>query len=101
MSKWQINQVHTDRTSAHHLCCIRTTSNKNDVFSYFRANGIGVNVHYIPIHLHPYYQKLGFSLGNFPVAEQFYQQTISIPIFPRMKDEEIDYVIKTVNDYKL
>jgi dTDP-4-amino-4,6-dideoxygalactose transaminase len=46
-----------------------------------RAAGIGVNVHYIPIHTQPYYQKLGFDWGQFPDAEQFYSQIISLPLF--------------------
>jgi len=52
-----------------------------EVFNALRERGIGVNVHYIPVHTQPYYQKLGFAQGDFPVAEAYYQQTISIPVF--------------------
>ena len=51
------------------------------VFESLRAAGIGVNVHYIPVHTQPYYQKLGFDWGQFPDAEQFYSQIISLPLF--------------------
>ena len=49
-----------------------------------REAKIGVNVHYIPVHLQPYYQRLGFNPGDFPAAEQYYRQTISLPLFPAM-----------------
>ena len=55
--------------------------------------GVGVNVHYIPIHLQPYYQALGFKAGDFPVSEQFYKHALTLPLFPSMTEEQQDTVI--------
>ena len=57
---------------------------------------MGVQVHYIPVYLQPYYQKLGYKKGLCPVAENFYRSEISIPIYPAMDDEDVEYVIKTI-----
>jgi UDP-4-amino-4,6-dideoxy-N-acetyl-beta-L-altrosamine transaminase len=69
--------------SAWHLYVIRLQqpAARLQVFEQLRAAGIGVNVHYIPIHTQPYYQKLGFDWGQFPKAERFYSQIISLPLF--------------------
>jgi len=57
---------------------------------------IGVNLHYIPIHTHPYYQKRGFKKGDFPQSERFYSQAISLPIHPTLKKEEQIKIIDAV-----
>jgi perosamine synthetase len=57
--------------------------------------GIGVQVHYIPVHYHPYYQRLGFTRGAFPVAEDLYARSLSLPIFPAMNDGDVQRVIET------
>ena len=59
-----------------------------DVFSKLREEGIGVNVHYIPIHLQPYYQELGFKEGDFPEAETYYNAAISIPLYAQISEKE-------------
>ncbi|WP_276785446.1 UDP-4-amino-4,6-dideoxy-N-acetyl-beta-L-altrosamine transaminase [Thalassolituus oleivorans] len=59
-----------------------------DVFNELRSAGIGVNLHYIPVHLQPYYRQMGFADGDFPHAEQYYQEAISIPLFHAMTDEQ-------------
>ncbi|VAW49777.1 Bacillosamine/Legionaminic acid biosynthesis aminotransferase PglE; 4-keto-6-deoxy-N-Acetyl-D-hexosaminyl-(Lipid carrier) aminotransferase [hydrothermal vent metagenome] len=74
-----------------HICQSRT-----EVFQALRAQGIGVNVHYIPVHTQPYYQALGFAQGDFPVAEAYYQQTISIPVFHAMTDAEQAQVVRVL-----
>ena len=58
-----------------------------------REAKIGGNVHYIPVHLQPYYQRLGFNPGGFPAAEQYYRQTISLPLFPAMPKPQQDRVV--------
>ena len=59
--------------------------------------GIQLQVHYIPIHLNSYYmKKYDFKYGDFPNAENFYNQQLSLPIYPELKDEEIEFVIKTL-----
>ena len=63
-----------------------------------RKNGIGVNVHYIPIHTQPYYKKLGFSKGDFPIAEDYYARAISIPIYGSMDFDTQDKVVKVIKD---
>lgn len=72
--------------------------NHQQVFNALRQKDIGVNVHYIPIHLQPYYQKLGFKKGQFPNAEKYYQKAISIPLFHKMTDEQQDTVVKALKD---
>ena len=70
---------------------------KNEVFTYLRNAGIGVNVHYIPVHLHPFYRNnFGTSLGLCPVAEAAYERILSLPIFPAMTDDDVSKVIGAV-----
>jgi perosamine synthetase len=87
---------------AYHLYVIRLiterlTVDRAAVFGALRAEGIGVNVHYIPVPWHPYYQSLGYTKGQWPVAESAYERIISLPIFPAMTDCDIADVIKAVN----
>ena len=92
---------HKDCYSALHLYVIRLRLNETgpthpQVFEKLRAAGIGVNLHYIPIHMQPYYKRLGFKTGNFPAAENYYQDAISLPIFPAMTNEQQDLVVSAV-----
>lgn len=88
-----------DRRSAWHLYVIELdderagASRRAEVFAAFRAAGIGVNVHYIPIHLQPYYARLGFRRGDFPAAERYYSRAITLPLFPAMREEQQDRVV--------
>lgn len=87
-----------DRVSAHHLYAVeidgeRTDRSRADVFAALRGMGIGVNVHYIPIHIQPYYTALGFRRGDFPAAERYYGRAISLPLFPAMTEAQQDQVI--------
>jgi len=84
-----------------HLFVIRLNLNEitkthKEVFDALRANGIGVNLHYIPVHLQPYYQKMGFKRGDYPHAEAYYTNAISIPMFHGMTLAEQDEVINTL-----
>ncbi|WNO61803.1 UDP-4-amino-4,6-dideoxy-N-acetyl-beta-L-altrosamine transaminase [Rheinheimera sp. MMS21-TC3] len=83
-----------DNISAWHLYIIRLNdkTKRKAVFEALRAAGIGVNVHYIPIHTQPYYQQLGFDWGDFPVAEDFYERIISLPMFPELTAEQQQYI---------
>ncbi|ETO94520.1 UDP-4-amino-4,6-dideoxy-N-acetyl-beta-L-altrosamine transaminase [Legionella oakridgensis] len=78
--------------SAYHLYIIKV-KNRAEVFHYLREQQIGVNVHYIPIHTQPYYQQLGFKKGDFPVAEQYYAEALSLPMYPALQEEEFFHVI--------
>lgn len=78
-----------------HLYCIQV-KNRRSVFEHLRASGVGVNVHYIPVHLQPYYKRLGFKPGQFPNSEAFYSKTISLPMFAGLKDDDQAQVIQAV-----
>jgi len=66
------------------------------VFEELKERGVGVNLHYIPVHTQPYYKKMGFNWGDFPRAEAYYQEAISIPIFHGMTDQQQNKVIATL-----
>ncbi|MFT6910662.1 MAG: UDP-4-amino-4,6-dideoxy-N-acetyl-beta-L-altrosamine transaminase [Oleiphilaceae bacterium] len=85
--------------SAWHLYMVELTHhNRKAVFTELHAKGIGVNVHYIPIHLHPYYQKLGFKQADFPIAENFYENALTLPLFPSLSDEQQNIVIDVLHE---
>ena len=69
------------------------------LFEHLRSSNIGVNVHYMPVHLQPYYQKLGFSKGDFPVAELYYNNAISLPIYPLLSFDEQMEVINALRSF--
>ena len=70
------------------------------LFEKFRENGIGVNLHYIPIYRHPYYQKQGFDASAFPASEAYYKTAISLPIFPALTEEEQNSVVQIIESPK-
>jgi UDP-4-amino-4,6-dideoxy-N-acetyl-beta-L-altrosamine transaminase len=87
-----------DADSAWHLYVIGWDEegagrSRREAFEWLRAAGIGVNVHYIPVHLQPYYRRLGFRPGQFPAAEQYYRRAISIPLHAGLTDAEQDRVV--------
>ena len=67
---------------------------RDEIFSFLRKKGIGVNVHYIPVHTQPYYKGLGFEVGDYPKAELYYSKAMSLPLFPTMTQQEQDFVVK-------
>jgi perosamine synthetase len=70
---------------------------RKEIFEALRAENIGVNVHYLPVHLHPFYQdKFGYKRGDYPKAERYYERAITLPIFPKMSDEDVKDVIEAV-----
>jgi UDP-4-amino-4,6-dideoxy-N-acetyl-beta-L-altrosamine transaminase len=96
---WQ----HPDSYSAFHLYVIRLQLDKIDtthlqVFEALRAKDILVNLHYIPVHTHPYYQKMGFKPGDFPEAEQYYREAISIPMYATLTNSEQDEVVSALHE---
>jgi UDP-4-amino-4,6-dideoxy-N-acetyl-beta-L-altrosamine transaminase len=83
--------------SGWHLYMIRLNlgeirKTRREVFEALRAQGIGVNVHYIPVHLQPDFEQFGFRPGMFPEAERYYEEAITLPLFPAMKDEDVGRV---------
>lgn len=96
---WQ----HPDSYSAYHLYVIRLNLNEISathlqVFESLRAKDIMVNLHYIPVHTQPYYQNMGFKHGDFPEAERYYREAISIPMHPTLTDAEQDEVVSALRD---
>jgi len=87
---------------AYHLYVVKVDFNalgtdRTVLFNNLREKGIGVNVHYIPVHLHPFYgDKFNTKPGLCPNAETAYEQIISLPMFPGMMDEDVNYVIKSL-----
>jgi len=92
--------VRSDSLHAYHLYVIGIKGGyRNQVFKTLREKGIGVNVHYIPPHLHPFYRNhFNTNLGDCPVAEAAYEQILSIPIFPGMTNDDIERVITSVSE---
>lgn len=86
--------------SSYHLYSLRLKDDykgiKRIVFARMREKGLGVQVHYIPVYLQPYYQNLGFNKGICPQAEDFYKREISIPLYPAMKDEDVKFVVEKI-----
>ncbi len=91
---WQ----HPDSYSGFHLYVIRLNTDALNIsqkscFEKLRESGIGVNLHYIPVHLQPYYSQLGFKHGDFPKAEHYYTQAISLPLYPNLSETNQDRVV--------
>lgn len=85
--------------SSFHLYPIHVKAeDRKRAFEQLRAKGIGVNVHYIPVHTQPYYQRMGFQVGDFPNAELYYQGAISIPIHQGLSTEDQDQVIRVLEE---
>jgi UDP-4-amino-4,6-dideoxy-N-acetyl-beta-L-altrosamine transaminase len=93
---WQ----HTDGKSAWHLYVIQlhNADKRQAVFNALIKAGIHVNVHYIPIHTQPFYQRLGFNIGDYPEAEMYYQRAITLPLYYKLRDEEQSYIIEKLRN---
>lgn len=96
---WQ----HPDGSSAMHLYIIRLRSDhawrgRAAVFDGLRRRGIGVNVHYIPVHTQPYYQRFGFKVGDFPQAERYYDEALSLPMFPNLTEAQQDQIVAALRE---
>lgn len=94
ITPWQ----HPDSYSGLHLYVIRLLLKKiskthQQVFEALRDRGIGVNLHYIPVHTQPYYQRMGFKVGDYPQAEQYYSEAISLPLFQTLSDLHQENVV--------
>ena len=86
---------------AYHIYVVKLNTKKigksrDDIFRELKEAKIGVNVHYMPIYLHPYYQELGYQKGLCPESEKVYEQIITLPVYPLLKDEEVEYVCKKI-----
>lgn len=96
---WQ----HPDSYSGLHLYVIRLQLDKvsldhRAVFGALRTRGIGVNLHYIPVHTQPYYRQMGFKLGEYPNAERYYAEAISLPMFQTLENDQQDRVVAALEE---
>ncbi len=94
---WQ----HPDSYSGLHLYVIRLQLNKiskthREVFEALREEGIGVNLHYIPVHTQPYYQQMGFKVSDFPESESYYAEAISLPMYQTLTDKQQNQVVSVL-----
>lgn len=87
-----------DPGHAYHLYVI-LTDNRKGLYDYLRENNIFCQVHYIPVHVQPYYQGLGHKKGDYPMAEKYYDECLSLPMFPTLTQEEQDYVIEKIKTF--
>ena len=90
-----------ETNSAWHLYVIqleleKLTADRKEIFKALRDKNLGVNVHYIPVYYHPYYQKLGYEKGICPNAQRLYERIITIPLYPKMSDQQVEEVIKRI-----
>lgn len=84
--------------SSWHLYIIQVPQNRRGIFESLQKRNIGVNVHYIPVHKLPYYQEIGYKATYLPNAEKLYENSISLPLFPGMTDQDVEDVIEAVED---
>jgi dTDP-4-amino-4,6-dideoxygalactose transaminase len=94
---WQAPSVY----SSYHLYPVLVknsldSKSQKQVYNELRKSDIAVNLHYTPVHRHPYYENLGFKKDNFPVAEKFHQEAISIPMYATLEEEHQKYVVETL-----
>ncbi len=87
-----------DGLNAYHLFVIEV-DNRKELYEHLRKNGIYAQIHYIPVHLLDYYSQFGWKKGDFPVAENYYEQTISLPMFPTLTEEEQNFVIEKIQEF--
>jgi UDP-4-amino-4,6-dideoxy-N-acetyl-beta-L-altrosamine transaminase len=96
-----VPKQHSDRESSWHLYVVEidtsvVTKSRASVFDQLRSENIGVNVHYIPIHLQPFYKALGFRSGDFPNSERYYERALTIPLFPALSEAQQDRVVSAL-----
>jgi dTDP-4-amino-4,6-dideoxygalactose transaminase len=90
----------SDRSSAWHLYVVElgepVVRSRVDVFTAMRAAGVGVAVHYIPVHLQPYYRALGFKAGDYPAAETYYGRCLTLPLYPTLTPAQQSRVVEAL-----
>ena len=82
----------------YHLYVIEV-KNRLGLYNYLREKNIFAQIHYIPAHMMPYYQKFGWKPGDMPDAENYYSMCLSLPMYPTLTNEEQEYVIKCIKDF--
>jgi UDP-4-amino-4,6-dideoxy-N-acetyl-beta-L-altrosamine transaminase len=97
-SPFRLITVPENKGHAYHLYIIQTDRRK-ELYDYLRANGIYAQIHYIPVHTMPYYQNKGWKKGMLPNAEKYYENCLSLPMFPSLTNEEQEFVIEHLNRF--
>lgn len=87
------------KDSSFHLYVVKLAKERNNFYEYLKENEINTTVHYFPIHMQPYYQKLGFNKGDFPEAEKYGRTAISIPIYPQLSAEDQQRIVSLINRF--
>jgi dTDP-4-amino-4,6-dideoxygalactose transaminase len=87
-----------DEGHAFHLYIIQS-ENRKELYDYLRTKNIFAQVHYIPVHLMPYYRRQGFKKGDFPVSEAYYERCLSLPMYPTLTQEQQEYVIQAIRSF--
>ena len=91
--------IKDDRKTSHHLYMIKV-ANRDELYMKLKEKGIGTSVHFIPIHKHTYYKnKYAYQNSDYPVANDVFEASLSLPIYPDLTDEELEYIIKNVLAY--
>ena len=89
-SSWHIYVVRLDKT--------RVKKSKTQIFAEMKSKGVTLNLHYIPVHLQPYYQARGFEEGNFPVSERYYEDAFTLPLYYELTNEQQDTVVSALKE---
>lgn len=92
-----------DTDSSWHIYVVRldldqVKRSKREIFAEMKKRGIVLNLHYIPVHTQPYYEKLGFKQGDFPVSEQYYKQAFTLPLYYSLTDEQQNEIVESLRD---
>ena len=96
--------LYSKSQSSHHLYVVEVKSNSSDftragLFNFLRENGIGVNVHYIPIHLQPYYKDNIKTVSDMQITENIANKILSLPIYPQLKNHETEKIVRTLTKF--
>ena len=89
-SSWHIYVVRLDKT--------RVKKSKTEIFEAMKRHGVMLNLHYIPVHLQPYYQDFGFKQGDFPISERYYEEAFTLPLYYNLTDEQQDEIVDALKE---
>ena len=73
--------------------------NRRALYEYLKSKEIFCQIHYIPVHFMPYYKNLGWEIGDLPIVENYYKNCLSIPIFPTLEEDQINYIVETIKTF--
>ena len=97
--KIQLPMISQKNQSSFHLYVIRVPAESRlKLYNHLKSNGVLCNVHYIPVHLQPYYRQLGFNTGDFPSAESYYSEALTLPIYPGLTANEQEKIITLIKE---